>query len=186
MNFIEELNAKNDDGTFNAVIEISLGDNRKYEVSKISGKLEHDFEFGSPRIIDYGSYPINYGLIPNTVIPLNRGGDGDPLDILILGKKIQKGEIIKFLPIGIIQMTDEGQKDDKIIGINVEENKNYNMSLNDFFYSNYEKFDEIKTWFENYKGFGVTQVLGYKDANDAIELISKANQFYKKFGIKKF
>ena len=40
-------------------------------------------------------YPINYGIIPQTILPISRGGDGDPLDVVILGEKLTQGTIIK-------------------------------------------------------------------------------------------
>ncbi len=186
INFIDDLKALNEDGSFNAVIEISQGDKKKYEVSKISGKLELDFMYGSPREIKYKPYPVNYGMIPNTVLPLNRGGDGDPLDVLILGEKINKGEIVNFLPVGIIQMIDEGQRDDKIIGFKIEDKKNINLSENNIFLEKSKKIQEIKSWFENYKGIGIIEVIDFKNANEAMDLITKANKFYKKSGVKKF
>ena len=142
--------------------------------------------YGSPREINYKPYPVNYGMIPNTVLPLNRGGDGDPLDVLILGEKINKGEIVNFLPVGIIQMIDEGQRDDKIIGFKIEDKKNINLSENNIFLEKSKKIQEIKSWFENYKGIGIIEVIDFKNANEAMDLITKANKFYKKSGVKKF
>ena len=47
-------------------------------------------------------YPCNYGFIPNTL-----GGDGDPLDILILSENIfYPGIIIKCKIIGVLLMED--------------------------------------------------------------------------------
>ena len=39
---------------------------------------------GAPRNIQYAPYPVNYGMIPKTISPISRGGDGDPLDVFIL------------------------------------------------------------------------------------------------------
>ena len=186
INFIEDFKAVNEDGSFNAIIEISKGDKRKYKVSKITGKLELEFKYGSPSIKNYKPHIVNHGIIPNTVLPLNRGGDGNPLDVLILGKKINKGEIINFIPVGLIQIFDEGQKDNKIIGIQIEDSINLNLNGNGFFLENSKKIQEIKNWFEDYKGLEAIKVIDYKNVNDAIDLISKANKFYNKYGVKKF
>lgn len=186
INLIESFKASNDDGSYNAVIEISSGDVKKYEVSKVNGNLEQDFEYGIPRVIQYQPYPINYGIIPSTVLPLNKGGDGDPLDVIILGEKIEKGEIVKFMPVGLIQMTDEGEKDDKVIGIRIKENEIIDINVVNFFSENSKKINEITNWLENYKGAGIVEILKYKDANEAESLIIKANKFYTNSGIKKF
>ena len=59
---------------FQAVIEIPLGSNVKYELDKASGLLRVD------RIIHSAVfYPANYGFIPQTY-----ADDNDPLDVLVL------------------------------------------------------------------------------------------------------
>ncbi len=59
---------------FQAVIEIPLGSNVKYELDKPSGLLKVD------RIIHSAVfYPANYGFIPQTY-----ADDNDPLDVLVL------------------------------------------------------------------------------------------------------
>ena len=59
---------------FQAVIEIPLGSNVKYELDKPSGLLKVD------RIIHSAVfYPANYGFIPQTYAE-----DNDPLDVLVL------------------------------------------------------------------------------------------------------
>jgi inorganic pyrophosphatase len=59
---------------FNAVIEIPLGSNLKYELDKDSGLIRMD------RVL-YSAvyYPANYGFIPQTLAE-----DHDPLDVLVL------------------------------------------------------------------------------------------------------
>ena len=34
--------------------------------------------------------PFNYGFIPQTVLPSENGGDGDALDVIVLGPRAQK------------------------------------------------------------------------------------------------
>src|SRR6266702_1934671 len=59
---------------FQAVIEIPLGSNVKYELDKPTGLLKVD------RIIHSAVfYPANYGFIPQTYAE-----DNDPLDVLVL------------------------------------------------------------------------------------------------------
>ena len=59
---------------FVAVVEISKGSKKKYELDKATGMLMLD------RILYTSThYPANYGFIPRTY-----GDDGDPLDVLLL------------------------------------------------------------------------------------------------------
>ncbi len=93
---------------FQAVIEIPLGSNVKYELDKATGLLKVD------RIIHSAVfYPANYGFIPQTYAE-----DNDPLDVLVLCQEpIQPLALIKARAIGVMTMVDSGASDDKIIAV---------------------------------------------------------------------
>jgi inorganic pyrophosphatase len=90
----------------NVVIEIPEGSGVKYEIDKESGAIFVDrFLFTSL------SYPAAYGYIPNTLAE-----DGDPADALVLTPSpIVPGAVIRARPIGVLLMTDESGRDEKII-----------------------------------------------------------------------
>ena len=124
----------------NAVIEIPQGSRAKYEIDKASGLLKLD------RVI-YSSfyYPANYGFIPRTY-----GDDKDPLDILVLSLiSITPMCLVEAKVIGVMQMMDGGEGDDKIIAVAAND-----PSIN--YYNNLEElpkhfFDEMRHFFEEYK-----------------------------------
>jgi inorganic pyrophosphatase len=93
---------------FQAVIEIPLGSNVKYELDKATGLLKVD------RIIHSAVfYPANYGFIPQTYAE-----DNDPLDVLVLCQEpVQPLALIKARAIGVMTMIDSGSTDDKIIAV---------------------------------------------------------------------
>jgi len=93
---------------FQAVIEIPLGSNVKYELDKATGLLRVD------RIIHSAVfYPANYGFIPQTYAE-----DNDPLDVLVLCQEpVQPLALIKARAIGVMTMVDSGATDDKIIAV---------------------------------------------------------------------
>lgn len=108
-------------------IEIVPRDTVKYEVDKETGYLKIDRPQQYSNVV-----PANYGFIPQTycdeeVANLARaissqniiGGDGDPLDILVLSEHhIPRGDIIlKARPIGGICLIDDNEADDKIIAV---------------------------------------------------------------------
>jgi inorganic pyrophosphatase len=96
---------------FQAVIEIPLGSNVKYELDKATGLLKVD------RIIHSAVfYPANYGFIPQTYAE-----DNDPLDVLVLCQEpVQPLALIKARAIGVMTMIDSGASDDKIISDYIE------------------------------------------------------------------
>jgi inorganic pyrophosphatase len=93
---------------FQAVIEIPLGSNVKYELDKPTGLLRVD------RIIHSAVfYPANYGFIPQTYAE-----DHDPLDVLVLCQEpVQPLALIQARAIGLMTMIDSGATDDKIIAV---------------------------------------------------------------------
>ena len=161
------------------VVEIPKNTNEKWEVSKINGNLEPDYYMGLPRIITYGNYPINYGMIPRTVSPVREGGDGDPLDVIIFGDKIKRGEIVKAKVVGIIFMEDLGQNDNKVIATLNKEDKSFKIS------SENTELNEVIEWFKNYKKKGYIKYngLGFKD--DALKYIKMSVKDFKRYGVKK-
>ena len=94
--------------SFLACIEISKGSKNKYELDKYSGGLILD------RILHTAThYPQNYGFIPRTY-----AGDGDPLDVLVIcSESIVPLALVDCFPIGMLEMTDSGEVDTKILAI---------------------------------------------------------------------
>ncbi len=94
--------------SFLACIEISKGSKNKYELDKYSGALILD------RVLYTSThYPQNYGFIPRTY-----AGDGDPLDVLVIcSESIVPLALVECYPIGMLEMTDNGEVDTKIIAI---------------------------------------------------------------------
>lgn len=181
VNLFHEISTFNEDGTINAVIEISSGENQKWQVSKKTGKLEWEKKNNSFRNIKYLGYPVNYGIIPQTITPKDDGGDGDPIDILVIGEKFEKGSVVKVKIIGVMKMLDNGEVDDKLLGIFVD-SKVINSNLLDDISDleiNYPGMLEIfKIWFENYKGPGQVIVQNFENKIEALEIIKKSKEPY--------
>ena len=159
---------------FTAVIEISKGSKKKYELDKYTGMIILD------RILHTSThYPASYGFIPRTY-----GDDKDPLDVLVLcSEQIQPMTIVECAPIGVLMMEDGGAKDEKIIAVPVND-PNYNCYTNiDQLPAHY--FEEIKHFFEVYKTLEVsksTSVLEVDDRAKAEEIIQSCmDEYIRKF-----
>jgi inorganic pyrophosphatase len=112
------LDALNDDGTVRAIIEIPTGTSAKWEVNKDDpNTIYWEYKNGKPRVVEYLGYPGNYGSIPGTALPKELGGDGDPLDVIVLGQAVPRGEIVDVRIIGVLKMLDDGEQDDKLIAV---------------------------------------------------------------------
>lgn len=105
-----------------AFIEITPFDLVKYELDKETGFMMVD----RPQLTS-SLPPTLYGFIPRTycstevskLMPGAEKGDLDPLDICVLSERpITRGDLLlKVNVIGGLPMLDEGEADDKIIGI---------------------------------------------------------------------
>jgi inorganic pyrophosphatase len=148
--------------SFIACIEISAGSKNKYELDKQTGALILD------RILYTAThYPHNYGFIPRTI-----SEDGDPLDVLVISSEpIVPLALTLAYPIGLLEMTDTGAKDEKIIAI----------CAHDPLYNTYHDIselpshvsEEIMHFFKVYKELEhkktvIDKMLGRKEAEECV------------------
>ena len=162
------------DSLVQVVIEIPAGTIDKWELNKSNGQLEWEIVNGKPRKVNYLGYPGNYGFIPQTLLSKEQGGDGDPLDVLILGPVVERGSIQKCKIIGVLKLTDDGENDDKIIAV-YQNSEMY--KVNDILEMENEfngVLDIVEIWFKNYKGQRLLKSKGYRGKAQAISIINKA------------
>jgi inorganic pyrophosphatase len=168
------------DSLVNVVIEIPTGTLEKWEVNKENGHLELPEIDGVRRVVDYLGYPGNYGMVPQSLQDAAVGGDGDPLDILILGPPLTRGSFVKCGVIGIIRMLDNGELDDKLIALPA---KGYleNIRTMKNLEADYPGMIEILTiWFENYKGKGQVEIKSIGEKEEAFQVLQEAIAAYQK------
>lgn len=182
-NLITAMPAKNKDGSINILVEIPSGTNGKWEVNKETGNLDWEFKKGVPRVVQYLPYPANYGMIPKTLSPEEIGGDGDPLDVLLLGEAVPRGAYVKGKLVGVMYMKDHGETDDKLIAVaegSPFENINTISELKEQFPGTLEI---LQTWFVNYKGIGEDmKVNGFSGKKEADKVLNEAVKGYNKYG----
>jgi len=179
-NFKSGIPAQNNDGTINVVIEIPAGCKDKWEVNQ-SGVLFWDKKNGKHRLVNYIPFVGNYGMIPRTLMSVETGGDGDPLDVIVLGPSIPRGSVVKARIIGSIRLKDSGEQDDKMIAVLTQPSP-ANSFANISSMTELERngvIGIIETWFENYKGKGIIQVEGRLNAQDSKRILKKCIAAYK-------
>ena len=125
---------------FDVTIEIPKGSRNKYEVDHETGRITLDrMLFTSTR------YPGDYGFIDDTL-----GGDGDPLDALVLiDEPTFPGCMVRARAVGMFKMTDEAGADEKVLCVLADDPRVAHLQdIGDV--SGFE-LDEIKHFFEVYK-----------------------------------
>jgi inorganic pyrophosphatase len=126
--------------------------------------------------VDYLGYPGNYGSIPGTALPKELGGDGDPLDVIVLGQAVPRGEIVDVRVIGVLKMLDGGEQDDKLIAVLAEDSPFAHIESMAQLDAEYPGVSQIvDLWFANYKGpDGGMEGLGFEDAEAARTVLEAA------------
>lgn len=155
---------------YEAIIEIPMGTQNKYEIDKVRNRIKLDRVLYSPM-----TYPAEYGYIENTLAE-----DGDPLDILVLASsKTFPGCVVDARIVGYLDMVDNGEPDQKIIGVmNTDPRFSHINELADI--QQHTK-REIKHFFKTYKDLQqnkTVEVLEFYDKIDALELIQECKTRY--------
>ncbi len=172
--FLRDYTPNDSSGNINVVVEIPAGTNAKWEVDKATGQLKWEFKQERPRIVAYLGYPGNYGMIPRTILPKDQGGDGDPLDVIVLAPAVPRGSVVQARPIGVLKLLDGGEQDDKIIAVLPDSPLGGVSSLEEL-QSDFKGITDIlEIWFSNYKGPGKMESQGFAGAAEARDIINEA------------
>lgn len=150
--------------TVDAIVEIPLNTNIKYEYDETSKKIRCDRILNTPMM-----YPGNYGYIPNTL-----ADDGDPLDILIMTDCLYPGIIIKCKVIGALITEDEKGMDEKIIAVPDKSVSDKYETINTIYDLGEYTLERIKYFFIHYKELDKKKWIKVKDYVDE----KKAYQIY--------
>lgn len=160
----------------NVIIEIPKMSRIKYELDKETGLIHVDRVLYSPM-----HYPANYGFVPQTLWE-----DGDPLDVLVMSHEpFVPGCLVVARPIGVMEMTDDGDSDAKVLAVPVKDPR-YNSvtNLGDL---EPHTLEEIKHFFKVYKDLQKKEVMvaDWRNKEDAIKDIERSlEQYLKKYGPK--
>lgn len=153
-------------------IEVPRGSMAKYELDKKSGFIKLD------RIL-YSAvhYPGDYGFIPQTV-----SEDGDPTDVIVItNNPVFPGTLVTVRPIGIVEMIDGGERDEKIIYVPSTATDPRFAKRNDISDFSEHVILDIKHFFATYKQLEGKEVLikGIYGHEEAKKTIIEAMHRYK-------
>lgn len=108
--------------------------------------------------------------------------DNDPLDVLVLMQEpVYPMSFLRAKPIGLMPMIDQGEKDDKIICVALDDPEF--QSINDISEVSQHRMNEIKNFFEDYKkaeGKDV-RVDEMQGREAAMEVVQASMELYGKF-----
>lgn len=164
--------------TVTVVVEIPAGTDQKWEAAKDGDGLEWEIEDGAPRRVRYLPYPANYGMIPGTLLPTPAGGDGDPLDVVLLGPALARGTVTEARPVGVLRLLDGGEQDDKVIAVPMSGTFSEVGDLEEMRLGYPGVLSIVETWFLNYKGPGEMVGTGWESEAAALEIVRRAKDAF--------
>ncbi len=139
MNYWHDIEAGTEDA-MNVIVEIPDGSNNKYEIDKETGLIALDRAMHTAQ-----SYPFDYGFVPQTL-----WDDGDAADVVLLTTySLDPGILVRTRPVGLLHMVDDGESDDKIIGVPVDDPRWDNVT--DISDVHDHRLKEIEHFFTSYK-----------------------------------
>jgi len=153
-----------------AVVECLKGERNKYEYNKEIPGVQLD------RVLHSNvHYPSDYGFLPRSYYD-----DGDPFDVLVLVEdQTFPGCVIEARPVAMMKMDDDGEKDDKVIAVPIEDPRYDHIEdvgdLTD------QTKAEISEFFETYKNLEAgkeTETLGWVGKQEAMDAIEHAQELY--------
>lgn len=170
MNIVHDLPA----GTpqeLNVFIEIPRGSKNKYELDKDTGLITLDRVFYSAY-----AYPMDYGMVPQT-----HWHDGDPLDALVINtaEPYYPGVVVPARPIAVIRMVDDGERDEKLICVPVDDPRLAEFTDKDSIAPHVLK--ELTDFFENYKNLQnkTVTIEGIEGKDAAVKVVEEGLALYK-------
>ncbi len=174
-NYLNDYTTFTSDSLVNIVIEIPAGTDQKWEVNKSTGFIEWErIGKDSLRVIKFLPYPANYGFIPLTLLQKEQGGDGDPLDVFLLGPATERGDVIPSNIVGVIKMIDNGEQDDKLIAVSSVNQFGTIKSLEQLVKAYPGIIENLTSWLTNYKGEGTITVLSVENEISALSILQNA------------
>jgi len=171
MNLLHDIPAGSPE-EINVIVEIPKGSHNKYEIDKETGMIKLDRA-------NYGAapYPFEYGFVPQT-----HWEDGDALDVILLATyPIPSGILVSARPVALMEMTDSGDPDSKIIAVPTEDRRfEHVQDLKDL---NPHSLQEYKHFFETLKQLkgkpAEVTVHGFKGKAEAMKAVEHGMELYK-------
>lgn len=94
----------------NVIIEVPAGSSQKYAYSE-----QYSASVLTRSLANNLTFPFNYGYIPQT-----KSGDAAHLDAFVISSgPIPAHVVVPSRPIGLIEVTDKGERDNKIVAVTI-------------------------------------------------------------------
>jgi len=154
----------------NVIVEINRGSKNKYEIDKETGLIALDRVLYSAQ-----DFPCDYGFVPQTL-----WDDNDPVDVILLTTyPLVPGLLVRARPVGIMNMVDSGDADDKLIAVPVDDPRW--AEVQDIGDVNQHRLKEIQHFYSTYKQLQnkEVEISGFKGKTEAEAAFARGCDLYR-------
>jgi inorganic pyrophosphatase len=176
MHLIHEVPYHSQKGQYAMVVEIPAGTNEKWQTDPETGELYFQHVDGKPRIMRFLSYPFNYGFMPQTLSLETAGGDGDPLDVVLISPALERGTVQQVRIIGALKLVERGQDDIKLLAVLPQGDFAEIHDVAEMLVQYPNLIEIIRLWFLGYKRPSTFTFHGYATSSQVIPIIEEAHQ----------
>ena len=162
------------DSFYSFYVEIPAGTKQKWQVNKKSGFLEWEEKDGKKRVVNFLSYPGNYGFIPQTL-----SGDNDAIDVVDIDESVSRGTVKKVKIIGGLYFEDKKEKDYKLIGVDPNGTFSTYKTIDEILIDKPAVLEILRNWFSSYKKPGKMVFFRYISKSEAIKIIENSHKKWK-------
>lgn len=114
-------------------------------------------------------------------MPKEYGGDGESLDVIVLGEALPRGEVVKVRLMGVLNLQEGDEFDAKILAVRRGSPEDGAKDLAELDQRFGGIVESVKEWFTNYKGAdaGIT-IKSIGDAANAMEILTVSAEAFAK------
>lgn len=169
MNLLHDI-TPGEPNKINVIIEINKGSKNKYEIDKNTGIIALDRVAHTAQ-----DFPFDYGFIPQTL-----WDDGDAVDVILLTThSLHPGILVRARTVAIMNMVDDGNNDDKIIAVPVDDPRwNDVKGLSDINKHTIKEMEHFYSTYKKVQGKEV-KVSGFKGREEAEKAFYRGVKLYK-------
>lgn len=176
IHLLNDVAYRHTDKSLQMVVEIEAGSSHKWVIDPAVGQIKREWREGRPRRLSFLPYPFNYGFVPQTWLSLEMGGDGDPLDVILLSERQPQGAILQVKVLGALDLMDGPDRDVKLITVLPEGDFCASNTLDELRKNHPGVMDIVTLWYRHVKGEGAYEFRGELSVEDTAVLVEEAHQ----------
>ncbi len=152
-----------------AYITSPAGTNARFTYDAGKGKIVAHYTTPKDSLLQFLPYPGNYGFIPGTMADTARGGDGQPLDILVLAQATEASKTQEVIPVAVVHIAKPTGTDFCVIAVPSRPSERI---IDVTTYAGLaKKFPAVKQilnlWFMHHDGQNQNRIMSWKDEKAA-------------------